>query len=114
MELTFKNLQDYTAYHYKKYNDDQGLFMKLVEEIGEVAEVMNKRRGRKASDLTDVKAALAAELAEVVHYAVAIAAINDIDLASAILQKDEKAAVKYQHDINLRDFLRKIENNPDF
>ena len=35
------------------------LFMKLVEEVGEVAEVLNKRDGRKASNSDDLKAQLA-------------------------------------------------------
>ena len=43
--------------------------MKLVEEVGEVAEVLNKRGGRKASDSEDLKSQLANELVDVIHYA---------------------------------------------
>ena len=49
------------------------MFMKLVEEIGEVAEVLNKRAGRKASCDEDLQEQLAVELAvgevfmEVIH-----------------------------------------------
>ena len=38
MEITIKQLQDYLLEHYKDGGIDQSLFMKLVEEIGEVAE----------------------------------------------------------------------------
>ncbi len=80
--------------------------MKLVEEVGEVAEVMNKRTGRKANNGEDAKAELANELADLLHYAIAIAAVNDIDLTYAILKKDESAAMKYHHDVNLKRFIK--------
>ena len=59
--------------------------MKLVEEVGEVAEVLNKRDGRKASDREDLKSQLAYELVDVIHYAFAIASLNQIDLNDVIL-----------------------------
>ncbi len=105
MDITISDLEAYIAHHYKKYNDEQGLFMKLIEETGEVAEVMNIRAGRKPSSSDNIDAALANELCDVIHYAVAIAAINNIDLTKAMLEKDEKASVKYHHDINLKDFI---------
>lgn len=42
-----------------------------------------------------------------IHYIVSIAAINDIDLTQTILEKDENASVKYNHEINLKQFLNK-------
>ena len=69
------------------------MFMKLVEEIGEVAEVLNKRAGRKASDENDLQEQLGIELVDMIHYIVAIAAINDIDLTTLMIEKDKK--VKY-------------------
>ena len=39
------------------------------------------------------------------HYAFAIAALNDIDLNEAIIEKDKKASIKYNHKFNLIDFL---------
>ena len=79
--------------------------MKLVEEIWEVAEVLNKRDGRKANDNEDLKTQLANELVDVIHYAFAIAALNNIDLNEAIIEKDKKASRKYNHKFNLIDFL---------
>jgi NTP pyrophosphatase (non-canonical NTP hydrolase) len=81
------------------------MFMKLVEEMGEVAEVLNRRAGRNASDGSDLQEELGTELADMIHYIVAIAAINHIDLSRIILEKDKKAAVKYHHTVDLETFL---------
>ena len=48
---------------------------------------------------------LAKELADIIHYTVAIAAINDIDLTKTIFDKDKKAAIKYQHERDLESFF---------
>ena len=102
------SIADYEAYlydHYKNHGIDSSLFMKLVEEVGEVAEVLNKRDGRKASDRGDLQEQLANELVDVIHYAVAIAALNHIDLNDVMLEKDKKASIKYHHERNLEQFL---------
>ncbi len=79
--------------------------MKLVEEIGEVAEVLNKKSGRKADDGIDLQAELGNELADIIHYAVAIAAVNNLDLNEIIIEKDGKAAVKYNRTENLETYI---------
>ncbi|MBO5789960.1 MAG: nucleotide pyrophosphohydrolase, partial [Clostridia bacterium] len=58
----------------------------------------------KATDV-DLQKELGIELADMIHYIVAIAAINHIDLTSIILEKDKVASVKYNHDINLTEFI---------
>ena len=45
--LTFRQLQDYLLEHYQQSRTEECLFIKLVEEVGEVAEVLNGRSGRK-------------------------------------------------------------------
>lgn len=45
--------------------------------------------------------------ADVIHYAVAIAALNRIDMNAAILEKDRAAAVKYGHEVNLEQFVER-------
>ena len=87
MKISVSDYEDYLYDHYKEYGIDTSLFMKLVEEVGEVAEVLNKRDGRKASDSEDLKSQLANELVDVIHYAFAIASLNEIDLNDAILEK---------------------------
>ena len=109
MEITINNLKAYLADRYCGWANEQGMFMKLVEEIGEVAEVLNKKAGRKSSDETDLQEQLGIELADMIHYIVAIAALNNIDLNKTILEKDRVASVKYRHTINLGDFIAKLE-----
>lgn len=47
MKISIEELQAYLLDHYSINGIDQSLFMKLVEEIGEVAEVLNKRSSNK-------------------------------------------------------------------
>ena len=105
MKLTIEDLQDYLSDRYSGWATEQSLFLKLVEETGEVAEVLNKRAGRKASDGTDLRKQLGTELADMLHYIIAIAAINQIDLPEIIFEKDRAASIKYHHDVNLEAFL---------
>ena len=105
MKITIEELQAYLYDHYASGGIDQSLFMKLVEEIGEVAEVLNKKAGRKAFENEDLQAELGNELADVIHYAVAIAALNGLDMNDIILRKDQTASVKYHHRTNLEQFV---------
>ena len=113
MKITIEELE---AYLYKLYGnrpniDETSLFMKLVEEMGEIAELLNQRSGRKAVDSDDLEVELGKELADLIHYAFAIAAINNLDLNEIILNKDKKASVKYNRDTNLEDFVIDRRNN---
>ena len=110
MNITIQALQAYLADRYCGWATEQSMFMKLVEEMGEVAEVLNKRAGRKASQENDLQEQLGTELVDMIHYIVAIAAINDIDLETLMIQKDKVASVKYNHKINLETFLRNHVN----
>ena len=106
MKITIEELEAYLLDHYSNGGIDQSLFMKLVEEIGEVAEVLNKKAGRKAVGDEDLQVQLGNELADVIHYAVAIAALNGVDMNEVILKKDKAASVKYHHKINLEQFIQ--------
>ena len=105
MKLTIDTLESYLYRLYGARPNEQGLFMKMVEEMGEVAEILNKKCGNKAEDGTDLQAELGKELADVIHYAVGIAAINGLDLGKIIVEKDKRAAIKYNHEINLEQFM---------
>lgn len=105
MKITVEALEKYLLDRYGGWANEQGLFLKLVEEMGEVAEVINMRAGSKKAADVDLQRELGVELADMIHYIVAIAAINEIDLSSIILEKDKKASVKYNHKINLEAFL---------
>ena len=113
MKITIEELQEYLFDHYKNGGIDQSLFMKLVEEIGEVAEVLNKKAGRKSVGQEDLQTQLGNELADVVHYTIAIAALNGIDMNDIILSKDKDASIQYNHRINLEQFVmeRRTKDN---
>ena len=55
-------------------------------------------------------AELGKELADVIHYTIAIAAVNGIDLEEVILDKDLSAAIKYNHTTNLTEFFKRQQN----
>ena len=61
VELTVSVLEEYLRDHYGTTVPEQSLFMKLVEEIGEVAELLNKRAGRKMMDGEEDSSACLAE-----------------------------------------------------
>ena len=109
MDITIEALEAYLYDCYGAWANEQGLFLKLVEELGEAAEVLNKRAGRKAAGEDDLQEQLGTELADMIHYIVAIAAINHIDLTQIMFRKDKAASQKYHHDINLECFLRSRE-----
>lgn len=106
MHITIEALERYLAHRYCGWAKEESMFMKLVEEMGEVAEVLNKKVGRKTNDEENINEHLGIELADMLHYIVAIAALNNLDLERIILEKDKKASVKYHHDINLEQFLQ--------
>ena len=106
MKITIKDYEEYLYEHYKNHGIDSSLFMKLVEEIGEVAEVLNRRDGRKANNNDNLKEELANELVDVIHYAFAIASLNNIDLNETIIEKDKNASIKHNHKINLEQFIK--------
>ena len=108
-KVTIEILEKYLHDRYNGWATDQRMLLKLVEEIGEVAEIVNMKAGIKATDKDNetLNRELGIELADMIHYIVAIAAINDIDLNSIILDKDKVASKKYNHTINLEEFIEK-------
>lgn len=106
MKITIEELQEYLCDYYKNGGIDQSIFLKLVEEIGEVAEVLNKKAGRKPAGKEDLQTQLGNELADVIHYTMAIAALNGIDMNDIIVSKDKAASVKYNHRTNLEQFVK--------
>ena len=87
------------------------MFIKFVEEMGEFAEILNMRAGRKSDDGRDMQKELGVEFADMIHYIVAICAINDIDLNDVMLEKDKIASAKYNHTVNLSKFIQSKSQN---
>ena len=111
MKVNFDTYEEYLFERYGGWADAQSLFMKLVEEIGEIAEVLNCKAGRKSSGDRNLDEELGTELADAIHYIIAIAAVNNIDLNEAIIEKDKLGSVKYGHKINLESFIKKKDKS---
>lgn len=45
-----------------------------------------------------------------IHYTVAIAALNGLDMNEFIIEKDKTASVKYNHKTNLEQFIAEMRN----
>lgn len=68
-------------------------FLKLAEEVGELARAM--RKGLKAPDGEAVKGTIDEEIWDVIYYAIAIANLYEIDLEQVIKAKCEISRSRY-------------------
>lgn len=84
---TFIKERDYHPELLKDY------FLKLSEEVGELALAM--RKGLKALDSEHIKGTIDEELWDVMYYALAIANLYDIDMEQVIKTKSEMNQSKY-------------------
>ncbi|WBP83984.1 MazG nucleotide pyrophosphohydrolase domain-containing protein [Mycoplasmopsis edwardii] len=103
-DITIKQMQEYLNQRYSTPDrrNNLRLAMKLVEEVGEVAEAVNIAQGwKKPKDGISFEE----ELADVIHYTIALASINNIDLTEVIFRKDKEASKRYNHPINLEEFI---------
>ncbi|HET7628221.1 MAG TPA: MazG nucleotide pyrophosphohydrolase domain-containing protein [Bacillales bacterium] len=68
-------------------------FLKLSEEVGELAEVL--RKDQRLADTGELKGTVEEELCDVLYYVLALANVYDIDLEACFQQKDELNKVKW-------------------
>lgn len=68
-------------------------FLKLVEEVGELADVIRKDRRLAASET--IKGTVEEELYDVLYYTIALANVYDIDLTRCFDLKEELNRKKY-------------------
>jgi NTP pyrophosphatase (non-canonical NTP hydrolase) len=76
--LTLKKLQEYIKL--KDYQPDlkHQYFLKLIEEVGELSEVV--RKDRRLSQSETIKGTIEEELYDVLYYVLALANVHQIDL----------------------------------
>ena len=79
MKITIEDLESYLSDRYSGWANETGMFMKLVEEMGEVAEILNMRAGRKASTEVDLQEELGIELADIIHQS------REVDLENCLV-----------------------------
>lgn len=103
MDLTLTRLQEYLYEKYEKSKPEdlkntQRYFLKLIEEVGELAEAI-----RKDSRMQDenIKGTIEEELSDVLYYTAVIANTYDIDLEKCFRLKEEFNAKRYGHTIKI-------------
>lgn len=96
-KTTVKYLQQYIKE--KDYNPDlkKDYFLKLSEEVGELAKAM--RKGLRPEAPETIKETIDEELWDVIYYALAIANCYDIDIEEVIKTKEEINRKKYNSKI---------------
>lgn len=104
MEITLNKYQEYMKLLYESSND-RDLFNKLIEEIGELAVALNRKYGLKKGEFDKVN--LGEELIDIIHFATAIAVVNNIDLQKVLIAKDKEGAERYNRPTNLEEYLKK-------
>ena len=87
--ITIKYLQRYIKEKDYKPELKEGYFMKLVEEVGELAEVIRKNQRYQGDVKKTVKGTIEEELYDVLYYVIALANVFDIDLEECCRLKEE-------------------------
>ncbi len=85
-KITLSYLQDYIKRKDFKPDLKHAYFLKLVEEVGELSEVLRKDKRMINKNIKDT---VEEELYDVLYYVVALANVYEIDLEEAFILKEE-------------------------
>ena len=104
MSLTMRKMQKYLKEKYKKTKPEdmkntQRYFLKLIEEVGELAEVIRKEQRMEGNNIKGT----IEELSDVLYYVLMIANTYDIDLEDCFRMKEELNRVRYGHTLRIDD-----------
>lgn len=105
MDLTIKRLQEYLKEKYtilkpEELKNHERYFLKLVEEVGELAEVIRKDK-RMTGD--NIKGTIEEEISDVLYYVAMIANTYDIDLETTFRIKEEFNRKRYGHNFKIEE-----------
>ena len=92
-ELSIKELQKCIKNINHKNNSNEKYMLKLMEEVGELAEVV--RKNKRMEEGKTIKGIIEEELQDVLYYIICIANLNNIDLQECIYLKEEINCQKY-------------------
>ena len=92
-ELSIKELQKCIKNINHKNNSNEKYMLKLMEEVGELAEVVIKNKRMEAGKT--IKGTIEEKLQDVLYYIICIANLNNIDLQECIYLKEEINCQKY-------------------
>ena len=91
--LTIRKLQECIKNIDHKNNMNDKYMLKLMEEVGELAEAV--RKNNRMQDDQNIKGTIEEELQDVLYYIVCLANVNDIDLQNCIYLKEKINCEKY-------------------
>ena len=91
-DLTIKKLQESISKIDHKNNSKEKYMLKLMEEVGELAKVVNEDVRMKDKE---IKGTIEEELQDVLYYVTCLANIYGIDLEECIYLKEELNCKKY-------------------
>lgn len=86
-DLTLRNLQEHIKSFDYKPDQISNYFFKLIEEVGELSEVM--RKNVRMKETGEIKGTIEEELHDIMYYVLALANIYEIDLEECFIKKDE-------------------------
>ena len=92
-DLTIRKLQECIKNIDHKNNMNDKYMLKLMEEVGELAEAV--RKNKRMQDDQNIKGTIEEELQDVSYYIVCLANVNDIDLQNCIYLKEKINCKKY-------------------
>lgn len=92
-DLTIRKLQECIKNIDHKNNMNDKYMLKLMEEVGELAEAV--RKNKRMQDDQNIKGTIEEELQDVLYYIVCLANVNDIDLQNCIYLKEKINCEKY-------------------
>lgn len=92
-DLTIRKLQECIKNKDHKNNMNDKYMLKLMEEVGELAETV--RKNKRMQDDQNIKGTIEEELQDVLYYIVCLANVNDIDLQNCIYLKEKINCEKY-------------------
>jgi NTP pyrophosphatase (non-canonical NTP hydrolase) len=88
--VTLQSLQEYvSAQKSPKRKNKRKYFLKLIEEVGELAEMINDDQRWESSKAKDIKNTMEEELADVLFYVAALANVYGIDLEKSFTKKEK-------------------------
>jgi len=87
--ISLKKLQKYVSKRDNKKSKKMAYFMKFIEEVGELSEMIKKDKKLNPEDerTKAIKHTIDEELADVLYYLVVLSNIHDVDLEDAFLRK---------------------------
>jgi NTP pyrophosphatase (non-canonical NTP hydrolase) len=93
--LTVKGFQEYIKSFDHQPDKKNDYFLKLVEEVGELADVL--RKNKRLNQTGNIKGTVEEELYDIFYYVSALANIYQVDLEECYQLKEEINRKKYKN-----------------